>query len=177
MGRDRQKAGSHADTAMTGLALLAFLASGHTHLDGPYQEDIRRGLEFLIQSQAPDGNLGGEAVAFEFMYCHAMATCALSEAYGLTRDQRLREPVRRAIRYTVAAQDPKGGGWRYKPGDAGDTSQLGWQLMSLKSAELAGIPMSETDAPRCDPVLAERFVGPVRRIGRRIDRASRPRSR
>jgi hypothetical protein len=144
LGRDRQKAGSHADTAMTGLALLAFLASGHTHLDGPYQEDIRRGLEFLIQSQSPDGNLGGQAVAFEFMYCHAMATCALSEAYGLTRDQRLREPVRRAIRYTVAAQDPKGGGWRYKPGDAGDTSQLGWQLMSLKSAELAGIPMSET---------------------------------
>ena len=36
-----------------------------------------------------------------------------------------------------------GGGWRYRPGDAGDTSQLGWQLMSLKSAELAGIPMPD----------------------------------
>lgn len=143
-GRDRQNAGSHSDTAMTGLALLAFLGSGHTHLDGPYRDDVRRGLEFLAQSQAADGNLGGEAVAFEFMYCHAIATCALSEAYGMTRDRRLYEPVQRAINYTVAAQDPKGGGWRYKPGDAGDTSQLGWQLMSLKSAELAGIPMSET---------------------------------
>jgi hypothetical protein len=57
----------------------------------------------------------------------------------MTHDERLRDSVRRAIGYTLAAQDPKGGGWRYKPGDAGDTSQLGWQLMSLKSAELAGI--------------------------------------
>jgi len=139
LGRDRQNAGGTADSAMTGLALLAFLASGHTHLDGPYREDVRRGLEHLMQIQAADGNLGGQAAPFEFMYCHAMAACALSEAYGMTRDERLREPVRRAIAYTVAAQDPIGGGWRYQPGDSGDTSQLGWQLMSLKSAELAGI--------------------------------------
>jgi hypothetical protein len=143
LGRNRQGAGSRADTAMTGLALLAFLGSGHTHLEGPYRSDVGRGLEFLMQTQTPDGNLSGQAAAFEFMYCHAMATCAMSEAYGMTRDQRLQEPVRRAIGYTIAAQDPKGGGWRYKPGDAGDTSQLGWQLMSLKSAELAGIPMPE----------------------------------
>jgi hypothetical protein len=141
-GRNRQNAGSQADTAMTGLALLAFLGSGHTHLDGPYRDKVRRGLEFLMETQAPDGNLGGRAAAFEFMYCHAMAACALSEAFGLTHDERLEEPVRRAVTYTTAAQDPKGGGWRYKPGDPGDTSQLGWQLMSLKSAELAGIPMS-----------------------------------
>ncbi len=143
LGRNRQNAGSRADTAMTGLALLSFLGSGHTHLDGPYQEDVRRGLEYLMRTQAPNGNLGGQAAAFEFMYCHAMAACALSEAYGMTRDRRLREPVRRAVGYTVAAQDPKGGGWRYRPGDAGDTSQLGWQLMSLKSADLAGIAMPE----------------------------------
>jgi hypothetical protein len=143
LGRSRQGAGSRADTAVTGLALLAFLGSGHTHLDGPYRNDVRRGLEFLMQTQAPDGNLGGQAAVFEFMYCHAMATCSMSEAYGMTRDRRLRDPVRRAIGYTIAAQDPKGGGWRYRPGDAGDTSQLGWQLMSLKSAELAGISMPE----------------------------------
>jgi hypothetical protein len=139
LGKNRQNAGSRADTAMTGLALLSFLGSGHTHVEGPYREDVRRGLEFLMLAQLPDGNLGGQAAPFEFMYCHAMATCALSEAYGMTHDERLRDSVRRAIGYTLAAQDPKGGGWRYKPGDAGDTSQLGWQLMSLKSAELAGI--------------------------------------
>jgi hypothetical protein len=35
LGQNRQGAGSRADTAMTGLALLAFLGSGHTHLEAP----------------------------------------------------------------------------------------------------------------------------------------------
>jgi hypothetical protein len=142
-GRDRQGAGSQADTGLTGLALLAFLASGHTHQDGLYQSNVRRGLEYLLSIQGRDGNLGGKAATYEFMYCHAMAACALSEAYGMTGDPGLREPVYRAVQYTLAAQDPSGGGWRYSPGDPGDTSQLGWQLMALRSAELAGIPIPE----------------------------------
>lgn len=143
LGRNRQGAGSKADTGITGLALLAFLASGHTHAEGPYREDVRRGLEYLLRSQARDGNLAGHAATFEFMYCHAMAACAISEAYGMTRDERLREPLRQALNYTLRAQDPIGGGWRYQSGDSGDTSQLGWQLMALKSAELAGIPIPD----------------------------------
>ena len=77
------------------------------------------------------------------MYCHAIATFAMGEAYGMTGERRLDQPLRRAIAYTIAAQDPYGGGWRYKPREAGDTSLLGWQFMALKSAETAGIPMPE----------------------------------
>jgi hypothetical protein len=143
-GRNRQNAGNKADSGITGLALLAFLAGGHTHKQGPYAENVRYGLEYLLRIQAPNGNLGGKAQAYEFMYCHAMAACALSEAYGMTQDPRLEKPVRRAIGFSVASQDPRGGGWRYRPGDPGDTSQLGWQLMALKSAELAGIPMPDS---------------------------------
>ncbi len=142
-GRSRPHAGLQADTGMTGLALLALLASGETHLRGPCQENVRRGLEYLLQTQAPNGSLAGSADLFAAMYCHAMATFALSEAYGMTGDQRLEPAVRRAIGYTLAAQDPNGGGWRYQPHDPGDTSQLGWQFMALRSAELAGIPLSE----------------------------------
>lgn len=140
-GRDRQGAGIQADTGMTGLALLAFLASGHTHREGLYRENVRRGLQYLLTVQAADGNLGGGATAYAKMYCHAMAAFALSEAYGMTGDERLRPAVRSAINYTIAAQEPISGGWRYKPGDPGDTSQCGWQLMALKSADLAGIRM------------------------------------
>jgi hypothetical protein len=140
-GRSRQNAGRSADAGVTGLALLACLASGNTHRQGPYAENVRCGLEYLLRIQERDGNLGGNAQVYEFMYCHAMATCALSEAYGMTHDPHLENAVRRAINYTIAAQDPKGGGWRYRPGDPGDTSQLGWQLMALKSAELAGVPI------------------------------------
>jgi len=143
LGRSRNNAGVEADTGMTGLALLAFLASGHTHREGQYRENVRRGLEYLLSIQGADGNLAGRADSFAAMYCHGIATIAMSEDYGMTRDQRLLEPVRRAVGYTVAAQHPTTGGWRYRPIDPGDTSQFGWQLMALKSAELAGIATPE----------------------------------
>ena len=139
-GRDRQAAGSQAETGVSGLALLAFLGAGNTHRDGQYKDNVRRGLEFLLRSQRADGNLDGPATPFARMYCHAMAGIALAEAYGLTSDERLREPVRKAVQYTVSAQNATSGGWRYLPGDPGDTSLHGWQLMLLKSAELGGIP-------------------------------------
>lgn len=143
-GRDREGAGAQADTGVTGLALLAFAASGHTHQDGSQRAAVRRGLDYLLSVQAENGSLGGEARMYEFMYCHGMATLALSELAAMTGDERLRRPVARAIAYTLAAQDPSGGGWRYRAREAGDTSQLGWQLMALKSADLAGIAVPET---------------------------------
>lgn len=142
-GRDREGAGARADTAMTGLSLLSFLASGHTHRGGEYDTTVRRGLEYLIRVQRSDGGLGGSAASFEYNYCHAMATLALSEAYGMTGDSALEGPVRRAVGYTLANQNASTGGWRYNPWDSGDTSMLGWQWMVLKSAELAGIPIPE----------------------------------
>ena len=143
-GRSRPNAGADADTGMTGLALLAMLGAGNTHLRGDYRENVRLGLNFLLQSQDAEGCLSGTADRYAAMYCHAIATFAMGEAYGMTGEKRLEQPLRRAIDYTIAAQDPFGGGWRYKPHDAGDTSQLGWQFMALKSAQTAGIPMPET---------------------------------
>jgi hypothetical protein len=148
LGHDRQGAGARADTATTGLALLAFLGAGHTHLKGEYKETVKRGLEHVLGAQAADGNLGGNAELFAFMYSHGIATLSLSEAYAMTRDRRLEPALRAAVAYTVAAQNRTTGGWRYRPSyaapsDAGDTSQLGWQLMALKSAELSGIPIQD----------------------------------
>ena len=140
-GRNRSNAGIEADTGMTGLALLAFIASGNTHQDGVYSSNVRRGLEFLIHQQRRDGGMGGRAKTFAYMYCHAMATFALGEACAMTGDPSIRVPLDRAIAYTRSQQNAASGGWRYAPGDPGDTSQLGWQLMALKSAELAGIPI------------------------------------
>jgi len=141
LGHDRGGAGAEADTAVTGLAILAYLGAGQTHLDGPQAATVRRGLGFLARSQTADGNLAGNAELFARMYCHGMATLALSEAYGMTGDAGLRPYLERALGYTVRAQHPQTGGWRYQPGDEGDTSQLGWQLMALHSAELAGLPI------------------------------------
>ncbi len=143
-GRDRQGAGARADTGITALAILAFAGSGNTHLEGPHRISVRRGVEFLLSKQDAQGTLGGEAQLYEFMYCHGMATLALGELLGMTGDPKLRQPLSRAVAYTLAAQDPVGGGWRYRPREAGDMSQFGWQIMALKSASLAGIPVPES---------------------------------
>jgi len=139
LGHDRQGAGVEADTAVTALALLAFLGSGNTHLEGEHQSVVRTGLEYLIRTQHRDGNLAGNALLFSKMYCHSMATLALSEAYAMTGDPRIRASVERAVEYSIRAQHPQGGGWRYQPGDQGDMSQFGWHVLAFKSARLGGI--------------------------------------
>jgi hypothetical protein len=72
------------------------------------------------------------------MYSHGQASIALCEAYALTRDSRLREPAQAALDFIVSSQHP-GGGWRYFPGEAGDTSVVGWQIMALRSGQLSGL--------------------------------------
>ena len=128
------------DTALTGLALMCFLAADHTHLKpGPYQETVQRGLDWLTSQQAPSGSLLGR----ETMYSHGIASIALAEAYGMTGDPTLRDAVDRAITFIVDARNTTAGGWRYAPRQAGDTSVLGWQVMALKSAQRAGLDVPE----------------------------------
>ena len=158
LGHDRGGAGARADTGMTGLAVLALLGIGHTHLDGPHQDAVRRGLAFLKHAQRSDGCLAGDAKLYAAMYCHSMAALALAEAYAMTGDPSLHEPVRRAVAYSLRAQSWQGG-WRYQPGDAGDMSQFGWQVMMLSSARQGGIVVSRTERDRMRRFLA-RCTGP-----------------
>ncbi|MBX9655818.1 hypothetical protein K2Y11_19555, partial [bacterium] len=139
-----------SDTGLTGLALLAFLGAGHTHLEATkHRETVRRGLSWLIRMQRPDGDLqnGGR------IYCHSMATLALTEAYAMTKDQRLRAPAQRAILWLAAAQHPETGGWRYAPRETGDTSVYGWAVLSLRSARQAKL-----DVPEQTWLLAKRWI-------------------
>ncbi|MEM1305749.1 MAG: prenyltransferase/squalene oxidase repeat-containing protein, partial [Planctomycetota bacterium] len=105
----------------------------------PYAETVRRGLEYLMRTQATDGGLAGNATLYAQTYCHSMATFALAEALAHTRDARLTRAVERGVAYLVSRQHRATGGWRYRPGDAGDMSQMGWVIMALRSAELGGV--------------------------------------
>lgn len=137
-------AGAEADTATTGLALLAFLGAGYTHYEGPYKQNVQEGLQFLLRSQRrSSGDLSGNATKFAKMYCHGISTLALSEAYILTSDERIRPFLERAVQYTLNSQSKDTGGWRYRPHDDGDTSQFGWQLMALMSSRAAGLQVPE----------------------------------
>lgn len=138
-GQDRTQAGKNADTAITALTVLGFLGAGYTHQQGPYTQIVNRALAWLIGQQKPNGHLGGQANLFASMYAHAMATIALGEAFGMTHDKGLEKSVVLAINYIIDNQEPRSGGWRYKNGQSGDTSMMGWQLMALRSAEYAGV--------------------------------------
>ncbi len=155
-GHFRGPAGLEADTGITGLAVLALLGAGSTHAQGEYRAAVGKGLEYLLRSQAADGNLYGRASSYARMYCHGIATLAISEALAMSQDERLKPFVQRAIDFSSASQHPVTGGWRYQPGDQGDTSQLGWQIMAFTTAADAGIKV-----PAAVAAGAQRFLGSV----------------
>ena len=88
------------------------------------------------------------------MYSHAIGTMALCEALGMSHDERLRPAATMAIQFIIRAQDAKGGGWRYQPGQPGDTSVFGWVMMALRSGQLARIKIPKEVFQRAENYLA-----------------------
>jgi hypothetical protein len=137
-GRCRDSGGEPSTTGATALALLAYLGRGETHLEGDYQDTVQRGLYYLTAQMKilpQGGDLRGEGGGT--MYSHGIATIALCEAYAMTQDKALEPFAQKAIDYIAYAQDPRGGGWRYEPQRPGDTTVTGWQIMALKSGQMA----------------------------------------
>jgi len=148
-GQDRQGGGKFADSGITGLVVLSFLGAGYTHERGPYAAEVRKALDWLISQQSSSGYLGGKATKYDQNYCHAIATFALAEAYAMQRDAadypELKAAVKKGVKLIAAFQNDDGG-WRYGRGGESaesDMSMFGWQLMALKSAVNAGIPVPE----------------------------------
>lgn len=131
-----------SDSAATSLSLLPFLGAGQTHLSGIYKDQVSRGLRWMIENQGANGDLRIDSRGQSGMYAHGQGAIVLCEAYAMTGDEMLRGPAQRAIDFIVDAQHPAGG-WRYRPGEAGDTSVLGWQVMALQSARVAGLNVPE----------------------------------
>lgn len=131
-----------SNTAATGLALLPFLAAGYVPGSKEYGHVVAKGLDWLIANQDKDGKLQGKGDN-QVMYSHGIAAIALCEAFGMTKDPRLGTAATKAVDFIVKAQHSSSGGWRYNPNEHGDTSVVGWQVMALKSAEMAGIPVPE----------------------------------
>ena len=134
--------GSYEDAAAaTALALLPFLGRGSTHKEGPFKKQVGAGLDVLARrALAQHGQIyagGGHG-----MYVQGLAAIVLSEAYGMSQDERLQAPAQAALNFIMQAQDPVGGGWRYAPRQPGDTSAVGWQIMALKSGHMASLQVS-----------------------------------
>lgn len=139
--------------AATSLALLCYYGWGARHNEaGPHQAAVQKALAWLVSNVKEDGDVRGPA--HNGMYDQGMATIALCEAYGLTKDPSLLKPASNAVEFICRAQSKRTGGWRYQPGqDDTDLSVSGWHYMALKSAQLAGIT-----APTNALIRADRYV-------------------
>ncbi len=133
-------------TAATSLAIMSFLSAGHVPDEGPYRENIERGLRFVLDHQQPNGMIVHKKSHGPF-YCHGISTLMLAEITGMV-DEELAGPTRlaleRAVKLILEAQrvakpDQHGGGWRYQVTSRdSDLSVTGWQLLALRAAKDAG---------------------------------------
>jgi hypothetical protein len=81
---------------------------------------------------------------------------ALAEAALMTGDKRYTDAAMKAADFIIESQDRRGGGWRYLPGEAGDTSVFGWQMLALHNCELLGY-----EVPDSSKALSRRFLKSV----------------
>ena len=145
---------SRDGAGITGICLMAFMASGEDPDYGPYAENIRKALRNIISSQNPKSGFI-QGVGHGSMYHHGFAMLALSEAYGAVSDELLwegsevleskrrtiGEALELAVRCALTAQEKNPwGGWRYtlQAKDA-DTTVAGTVLMGIFGARNAGI--------------------------------------
>lgn len=132
-------------SAMTGLALLTYLAHGETPGSKEYGKTVEKAIRYLVDSQPKNGfwtSAGGAADGHHKggnVYAHAIATYAISEAYGMTRIPELKPVMEKGVEVIINGQQP-GGAWDYKyaKGERRDTSVSGWHVQALKAAYLAG---------------------------------------
>ncbi|MGE3165969.1 MAG: hypothetical protein AB7O52_13775 [Planctomycetota bacterium] len=146
------------------LALLAFLGAGHHPQSNTVHSEVTASaVRFLLTRQEANGHFGANTTA----YSHAIATYALGEAYLLSPDPALREPLALAARHILDHQvggtgDSRlDGGWNYYSAHANAlertsyprVSITAWQIMALETALLAGL---EVPSERLD--LARSFL-------------------
>jgi hypothetical protein len=131
------------DTGVTGLALLAYLATGETPFHGDRRKELRSATLWLMTNQDDEGCIGPRGDE-RFVYGHAIATQALSEAYGMTRSPFLEASAQRALDFIAKCQNPYLA-WRYgvRPGD-NDTSVSACMVLALFAGKKAGLSVEQT---------------------------------
>ncbi|MEM6915834.1 MAG: squalene--hopene cyclase, partial [Verrucomicrobiota bacterium] len=129
---------SRSEHGITGLCLMAFLASGEDPNFGRYRQNIKSAIRSILRGQDASGFFPNS------MYHHGFAMLALAEAYGVIDEETLWDgsdeerptiatALEKSIELAVTAQKAnRWGGWRYSPTSTdADTSVTGSVLMGL----------------------------------------------
>jgi hypothetical protein len=128
--------------AITAYTLMAFLSTGNLPGEGEFGENVTKATKYLLDSVDDEG-LIGDKNSGQYMYFHGVATIALAELYGQTRDDTLRQKLDRLIKVIISSQNGEGG-WRYKPyvSDA-DISVTVLQVVALRAAKNGGLKVPQ----------------------------------
>ncbi len=124
--------GKGVNAAMTGLALLTFLAHGETPTSKNFGTTVKKAMQWLVAD--PIDTKSSHA------YPHAIKTYAIAEAYAMTGVSMLEDQMNACVRVLIKGiQD--GGGYNYnynKDQGRQDLSFAGWNYQALKAAYGAG---------------------------------------
>ncbi len=137
-------------SAMTALALLAYLGHCETPLSEKYGDTVLRGITYLVDlGMKNNGKLipkGGEKNN-HWPYEHSIATYALGESTTFCKQLGITVPnlpdvTQKAGQYIIDNQH-KSGGWDYSysedSGRGGDLSIVGWHIQALKACKHTGL--------------------------------------
>ncbi len=143
------------DAQSTGLALLVFLGAGETHNSGAYKPHVKAALKWMKERQTANGWLVADR---SDVHAHAIATLALTEAYGLTGSRLWKATAQRAVEALVdAGRGPVG--WPARSTDRHtDAATTAWASFVLRSAKMAELNLP--DDAWTDGVASVQAFGP-----------------
>lgn len=138
------------DLGLVALGALAFLSAGHLPDEGPYGKNVRLALDYMASKVRPSGLLN-ESNERRDMYNHGLATFVLTQAYGMSGDERIGRMAERGIELICETQC-RDGSWDYvarRQERGHDLSICVMQAIALRGAMDAGIevpPQTVRDA-------------------------------
>lgn len=165
---------------MTALGLMSLAAVGHQPTDKTKEGScMRRAIDFLVRRDPAGRDISGYLGAADGsrMYGHGITTLALTEMLGMgvdkAQDGQLRDRCQKAVDLILRSQRVKKydrryeGGWRYTPDSPdSDLSISVWQLMALRSAKNAGLPVPKEAIELAMAYLKRSYFSPRDRAGK-----------
>jgi len=137
----------HYPIGLTGYAVVAFMATGNQPGEGQYGRNFSHAVEYLLGCVHDNGFIGGPYPDTS-MYEHGIATIALAEVYGQSRNPALRSKLEKAVKLIVDCQNERGG-WRYHPVQKDDDlSATVIQLVALRAGKNCGIDVPQSTIDR-----------------------------
>jgi hypothetical protein len=146
------------EVAATGLALLAFLAAGHTEKTGQHSGVVRLAISHIIGRQSGSGRIGDGAGPAGFQQ-HVICGLALAEACGMQSVPRTRDAAQKALGYAEIAYAGTPGG----PGVGPDVNTLpacAAFLWQARSGRVAGLRVGHSAVDKAVAFLDSCKINP-----------------